>query len=133
MKHLIASLLLIFTLLPVQQGPTSGGVTSMATVGNCSSSASPAVCGSAVAGSVALPTGAVPTIVVNTTAVTANSQIFANVDESLGTKLGVTCNTTLSTLLNPVVTARTVGTSFTLTINATIAVNPACLSYFIIN
>jgi hypothetical protein len=100
---------------------------------NCSSSASPAVCGSAASGSVALPTGTNPTLVVNTSAVTANSQIMLTVDESLGTKLGVTCNTTLSTLLNPVVTARTGGTSFTFTIGAIIATNPACVSYTIIN
>lgn len=102
------------------------------TATNCASSASPAVCGSAAAGSVALPTGAVPTLQVNTTAVTANSQIFLQIDEGLGTKLSVTCNTTLSTLLNPVITARSVGASFTFTINATIAVNPACINYWII-
>lgn len=100
---------------------------------NCSSSASPAVCGSAAAGSVALPTGTNPTLVVNTSAVTANSQIMLTVDESLGTKLGVTCNTTLSTLLNPVVTARSANTSFTFTIGAIIATNPACVSYIIEN
>jgi hypothetical protein len=100
---------------------------------NCSSSASPAVCAAAPAGSVALPTGTNPTLVVNTTAVTANSQIMLTVDESLGTKLSVTCNTTLSTLVNPVVTARTAGTSFTFTIGAVIASNPACVSYSIIN
>jgi len=100
---------------------------------NCSSSASPAVCTSAAAGSVALPTGTNPTLQVNTSAVTANSQIMLTVDESLGTKLGVTCNTTLSTLLNPVVTARSANTSFTFTIGAIIATNPACVSYTIIN
>lgn len=100
---------------------------------NCSSSASPAVCASAAAGSVALPTGTNPTLQVNTSAVTANSQILLQVDESLGTKLSVTCNTTVSTLLDPVVTARSAGASFTFTIGATIAVNPACISYFIIN
>lgn len=113
--------------------PSAANFTAYQTATNCSSSASPAVCGSAAAGSVALPTGAVPTLQVNTTAVTANSLIFLNVDESLGTKLSVTCNTTLSTLLNPVVTARSAGASFTFTINATIAVNPACISYFIVN
>lgn len=103
------------------------------TTTNCSSSASPAVCTSAAAGSVALPTGTNPTLTVNTTAVTSNSQIFLNVDEGLGTKLSVTCNTTLSTLTNPVVTARVNGTSFTFTIGAVIASNPACVSYFIVN
>jgi hypothetical protein len=104
-----------------------------ATATNCSSSASPAVCGSAAAGSVALPTGATPTLQVNTTVVTANSQILLQIDESLGTKLGVTCNTTLSTLLNPVVTARSAGASFTFTINSTLLTNPACISYSIVN
>jgi hypothetical protein len=98
---------------------------------NCVSSASPAVCGSAASGGVALPTGVNPTLQVNTTAVTATSRIFLNVDESL-TGLG-TCNTTLSTLLNPVVTARVANASFTFTINATLAVNAACVSYFIVN
>jgi hypothetical protein len=103
------------------------------TATNCSSSASPAVCGSAAAGSVALPTGTNPTLQVNTTAVTANSQIMLTVDESLGTKLSVTCNTTLSTLLNPVVTGRSTGVSFTFTIGAVIASNPACVSYTLSN
>ena len=107
--------------------------TTLNTATNCSSSASPAVCGSAASGSVALPTGTNPTLQVNTSAVTANSQIMLTVDESLGTKLSVTCNTTLSTLLNPVVTARTGSTSFTFTIGAVIASNPACVSYTIIN
>lgn len=108
-------------------------LTTLKTATNCSSGASPAVCAAASSGSVALPTGTNPTLVVNTTAVTANSQILLTVDESLGTKLGVTCNTTLSTLLNPVVTARTAATSFTFTIGAVIASNPACVSYTIIN
>lgn len=103
------------------------------TATNCSSAASPAVCSSAASGSVALPTGTNPTLQVNTSAVTANSQIMLTVDESLGTKLGVTCNTTLSTLLNPVVTARSAGASFTFTIGAIIAGNPVCVSYIIIN
>jgi len=114
---------------------TRGAVTAgtLGTISNCSSSASPAVCASAAAGSVALPTGNPPTLVVDTTAVTANSQIMLTVDESLGTKLGITCNTVLSTLLNPVVTARSVGTSFTFTINANITVNKVCVSYVILN
>lgn len=103
------------------------------TATNCSSSASPAVCGSAAAGSVAVPTGATPTLVIDTSAVTANSQILLTIDESLGTKLSVTCNSTLATLVQPVVTARTGGTSFTIQINATLATNPACVSYLVVN
>jgi hypothetical protein len=105
-----------------------------ATASNCSSSASPAVCGSAAAGSVAVPTGTNATLVVNTTAVTANSQIFVQSDDTLGTKLGITCNSTLASLIvEPVVSARTGGTSFTITISGTTTTNPVCLSYFIVN
>jgi hypothetical protein len=114
---------------------TGTGITTKAlfTVTNCSSAASPAVCGSSPSGSVAMPTGATPTLVIDTTAVTANSQIQLTVDESLGTKLSVTCNTTLATLVNPVVTARSAGVSFTITMNSTLVTNPACISYTIIN
>ena len=99
----------------------------------CTSAASPAVCGANAAGAVALPTGPTPTLVVDTTAVTANSQIFLHVDESLGSALSVTCNTTAATLLNPFVTARSDATSFTFEINATIASHPVCVNYWIIN
>lgn len=99
------------------------------TVANCSSSASPAVCASAPAGSVAVA-ATDTTVVVNTTRVTANSQILLTFDSSLGTKLGVTCNTTIPSLFG--VTARTAGTSFTLSATAS-AVNPACFSYVIVN
>lgn len=96
---------------------------------NCTSSASPAVCSTFNAGSVVIPAGGTD-IVVNTTAVTANSQIFAIFDQSLGTKLGVTCNTTTT---NPHIGARVAGTSFTIHANAAIVTNPACFSFFIIN
>src|SRR5207302_7263892 len=56
--------------------------TSKLLVGNCTSSASPAVCGSAAAGSVVIAAAAT-TVTVNTTAVTANSQIFLQPDDSL--------------------------------------------------
>jgi hypothetical protein len=103
-----------------------------ATSTNCSSSASPAVCGAAAAGSVAIVAGTNPTIVVNTTAVTANSQIILTEDQSLGTKLGVTCNTTLPTGAANV-TARTAGTSFTAEITGVFSTNPVCVSYSIVN
>jgi hypothetical protein len=105
------------------------------TATNCSSSASPAACAAAPAGSIAFPTGITSVaLTVNTTAVTANSQIFFFSDDTLGTKLGVTCNSTLATLVGGVaVTARTAATSFTLTYSGTIATNPLCGSYLIIN
>lgn len=96
---------------------------------NCSSSAGPAVCAAAAAGSVVIPAAGTD-VTVNTTAVTANSQIFAIFDQSLGTKLGVTCN---STTANPHIGARVAGTSFTIHANVSPVTNPACFSYFIIN
>jgi len=103
------------------------------TAANCSSSASPAICGSAAAGSFVI--GASTTsVVVDTTAVTANSQILLTEDSSLGTKLGVTCNTqSLLTLGVPKVTARTSGTSFAASIEVGPTTNPMCVSYAIIN
>jgi hypothetical protein len=113
----------------------TGSMTSplYATTTNCSSSASPAVCAAAPAGSVVIA-AATTTITVNTTAVTANSQIFLFADDTLGTKLSVTCNSTLATLIGGLaVTARTGGTSFQITSGATPAVNPLCISYLIVN
>jgi len=100
-----------------------------ATQTNCSSSAAPAVCGSAAAGSVVIAAGAT-TVTVNTSAVTANSQIMLTNDDSLGTKLGVTCNTTINLEW---VSARTAGTSFVITTAVAPTTNPECLSYSILN
>jgi hypothetical protein len=93
------------------------------------------VCGSAAAGSVVIPTGTgSSTLTVNTTAVTANSQIFFYPDDSLGARLGVTCNSTLSTLTGgSFISARTAGTSFTITFNGSILTNGVCGSYSILN
>jgi hypothetical protein len=100
------------------------------TATNCNSSASPAVCSAAAAGTVAVAAGAT-TEVVNTTAVTSSSEIHVFEDSSLGTRLGVTCNTTTGRTYT--VTARTSGTSFTITSSAAPSTNPACLSYTIFN
>lgn len=98
---------------------------------NCSSSASPAVCGSAAAGSVAVAAAAT-TVTVNTTAITANSQILLARDDSLGTKLSVTCNT--ATVMGEMkISSRTGGTSFTITVQTAPITNPGCISYSIIN
>lgn len=101
---------------------------SYTTATNCSSSASPAVCGSAAAGSFVLAAAAT-TVTVNTTAVTSNSQIIVINDDSLGTKLSVTCNTALDQVF---VSARVAATSFTITGTAPVT-NPNCYSYLIIN
>lgn len=108
-------------------GPTQSG--SFATIVNCVSSASPAVCSSAAAGSFNLPAAAT-TVTVNTTAVNANSQIIITPDSSLGTRLGVTCNTTVPSNLQ--VSARVAATSFTITGGAP-TTNPACFNFSIIN
>jgi hypothetical protein len=97
---------------------------------NCNSAASPAVCASASAGTVAIANPAT-TIQVNTTSVSVNSEIFVFEDSSLGTRLGVTCNT--STGRTYTVSARNSATSFTITASATPAANSACLSYLIVN
>lgn len=110
-------------------GSASESTIKYLTATNCSSSAGPAVCASAAAGSVIIPAAGTD-VTVNTTAVTANSQIFAIFDQSLGTKLGVTCN---STTANPHIGARVAGTSFTIHANVSPITNPACFSYFIIN
>jgi hypothetical protein len=112
--------------------PLAAGVSiaKLSSATNCSSAAAPAVCGSAIAGSVVVAAAAT-TVTVNTTAVTANSQILLQEDSSLGTKLGVTCNTTPATA-PPAVTARTAGTSFAI-LTTTPTTNPRCFSYSIIN
>lgn len=96
---------------------------------NCTDSAGAAACGAAAAGSVVIDAAAT-TVVVSTTAVTANSQIFITEDSSLSTRLSVTCNSTIS---SDGVTARTSGTSFTITTLAAPVASPRCFSYFIVN
>jgi hypothetical protein len=107
-----------------------GATLSIPSGANCTSTVSPAVCGSAPSGSVAMSTG-VSTLVVNTTAVTANSQIFVIQDSSLGARLGITCNTTANRVYS--INARTPGVSFTIKSNANPNTNKACLSYWIVN
>ena len=119
-------------------GLTTGGAVTGATYAtgtNCSSAAAPAACSAAAAGSVVLPTNAVSSsVVVNTSAVTANSQIFVMTDDTLGTKLSVTCNSTVATLVGGLtISARTAGTSFTISNNVAVVTNPLCVSYYIVN
>jgi len=110
-----------------------------ATTANCAATgtaANPSVasCSAAAAGSFSCATNAsTGTCVVNTTAVTANSEVFVTqrTDTTTGTRLSVTCNTGVSTVL-PVITAVTAATSFTINLG-TITTNPECFSYYIIN
>jgi hypothetical protein len=108
---------------------TRAQAASFATATNCASTAAPAACVSAAAGAVTLAVGST-SVVVNTTAVTADSQILLTFDASLGGRLGVTCS---SVPLQPFVSARTSGTSFTLNVSSSPASHPACFSFFIVN
>ncbi|MBI2120792.1 MAG: hypothetical protein HYT94_04180 [Parcubacteria group bacterium] len=110
--------------------PGTLSVGKMGTVANCNSSASPAICDGAPAGSVALGAGDT-TLTVNTSAVTPDSQIFVTEDSSLGTRLGVTCNTAINR--NYRISARTPGASFTIRSNSAPAQTQACLSYWVVN
>jgi hypothetical protein len=118
--------------IAIQNQPLSGST--YFTSSNCSSSASPAVCGSAAAGNVVIAAGAT-TVTVDTTTVTAQSQIFVQSDDTLGAKLGVACNSTLSTLTGGLsIISRKAGTSFQISTNGTApAKNPLCISYHIVN
>lgn len=119
--------------IPITSGTLTfgGGINSptYSTATNCSDSAGTAACGSAASGSFVIDAASTSTVV-STTSVTANSQIFIQDDSSLGTRLSVTCNTTA---VLPTVTARTGGTSFTVTVAAAPITNPLCLSYHIVN
>lgn len=100
---------------------------------NCADSAGAAACGAAPAGAFVIDATTTSTVV-STTAVTATSRIFLQEDSSLGTELGVTCNTQSSLTLGALrVTARTAATSFTATIEAGPTTNPMCVSYWIVN
>lgn len=99
----------------------------------CSSAASPAVCQSYLNGSVVIPTGTNPTLVVNTSSITSGSRILLTSDDTSAPN-GATCNSTLATLIGGMaVTARTAGTSFTISYNGTISTNGLCVNYQIVN
>ena len=111
------------------QGPVSG---TSYLAPNCADSAGAAACSSYPTGAFVIDAGSTSTVV-STTAITATSRIFVQEDTSLGTELGVTCNTNIATIAFGRVSSRTAATSFTFTVSGTIAVNPACFSYWIIN
>jgi hypothetical protein len=104
------------------------------TGGPCISSASPASCGFNAAGFVVIAAGA-SSVQVNfggTGLMNANSQVFLQSDDSLGTALSVTCNTAVAGTLAPYISARST-TSFTISTSATVTTNPACISYHMMN
>ena len=93
---------------------------------DCVSKTAPAVCANDLTGSVVVAAGAT-TVVVNDSAVASGSHIIVQEDSSLGTNLGVTCNTTPATA-PPTISARVIGTSFTITTPAP-TTNPRCFSF----
>lgn len=114
---------------------TLGTSTNCAAVGTATSP-SVASCGSASAGHFSCATNATgATCTVNTTAVTANSEIFVfESDTSVtGTALGVTCNTSTNVLpASRLLASSVAATSFTINLG-TVTTNPACFSYHIVN
>lgn len=109
-------------------GGTLNGAT-FATATTCTSAGGS--CGSAAAGQVTIAAAAT-TVTVATTAVHANSQIFLGVNSTLGTTLGVTCNTTAA-FGQLLVTTVTANTSFVVTISTAPTTNPECIQYWIVN
>jgi hypothetical protein len=105
--------------------------TSYADIVTCASGAAPAVCTTATAGAVVIPSGS-SSVTVNTSAVTANSQIMAIQDNSLGTLLSKTCTASGIPLM---ITARTPGTSFVIgtSTGGNVAANNECISFQIRN
>ncbi len=117
------------------QAPGYQTTTNCAGVGT---SASPSVvtCAAASAGHFSCATAATgATCQVNTTAVTANSQIFVQEDDAayVGTRLGVTCNTSTNVLpASRLLASGTANTGFTINLG-TVTTNPACFSFNIVN
>ncbi len=93
-----------------------------------------AACVGSPAGFIAIPAGSAVNFAVDTTAVTSNSQIFIQYDESV-TIPSVTCNvTSAARSARYFISARSGGTSFTITASAIPATgNPVCLSYSLVN
>jgi hypothetical protein len=95
---------------------------------NCSSTASPAVCGAAAAGQVQIAAAAT-SLQINTTAVTANSRIGC-LTYSI---VGITAPTNIASLLQPYISAISTGASFTVTIPVAPLTNAVNLQYCMLN
>jgi len=103
---------------------------SIGTISNCNSTASPAVCGGAPTGLVQVAAAAT-TLTVNTTAVTASSRFaFTYVTTGTGCSPGPS---NIGSMLPPYVSGLSAGTSFTITLPVAPSANAACISYTIEN
>lgn len=93
-----------------------------------------AACGSSISGSTTIRTGQT-SVQINTTAITGNpnARIFVVYDNSLNTKLGVTCNIGTSISGSYYVNVRdSVGGAFTLSTDTAPVTNPACLNWWVV-
>lgn len=95
----------------------------------CNSAAAAPACQSTSNGNVSIAAAA-QTVVVSTTAVQSNNVIIVSYDQSLGTDLSVTCNTTAQ---QPYVSARVPGVSFTIKTASTFTTNPGCVNFHILS
>lgn len=125
---------------PLANPSFTTGITSpkFSSTTNCSAvgtAASPSLvaCSAAPAGAFSCAvTASAATCVVSTTAVTANSEIFVQEVADEGARLGVTCNTTPSSVPSITLASKSAGTSFTINV-PTITTNPSCFDYVIYN
>jgi hypothetical protein len=92
-------------------------------LGNCSSTASPAVCGNAVIGQVQVAAAAT-TLTINTTQ--ASNSMRPSFSYST---VGITAPTNQASLLPPYVSAISPGVSFTITLPVAPATNPARINF----
>jgi len=94
----------------------------------CTSSASPAACGSAAKGAFVIAASASSVVVDTTDAPNDTSNITITPDLTLGSRLSVTCNTTPQFAW---VSAVTPGTSFTVSVGSNFSTNPGCYTFHI--
>lgn len=103
------------------------------TESNCdttSGTSSPAACGSASSGIVKAAASAT-TFVINTTTITTNSRIWVTYDTSTTNCTSAPSN--IASLLQPYVSARTAGTSFTVTFPIAPLTNGVCIMFGFLN
>lgn len=98
-------------------------VTTFGTKTVCSSTASPAACGSAIAGKVQVAAAAT-SLVINSTAVTANTGCWFTYDVG-----GITAPTNIAALTPPYISARTANTSITITLGTAPVANPVNIQF----
>ena len=105
--------------------PLSNGLLPSGDSKKCSSTASPAVCGSSTSGTVQVPAGAT-TLTVNTSSVTTASSISYSYTTAFS---GCSTPANITSLLQPYTSAVTTWTSFTITLPIAPTTNPACVQF----